>query len=354
MNYIGDTSSDDLRMRAAIVNMKLPAGQRAPQPPADSHVTSSAPCVSSRACRGECVHAARARACLLRRDSADETTAQRRTRFVGCRPSCEATVCTRAMSGPPKDPKDPKDGAGGGGRPRSLGARSRFERLVGSLRGVRVAAELREHSPTPEDLGLKTLRQVYASYARIISPVEKERQLYKILPLFCKNCSKLGALELVTKFPEVYEFAESVAILFVRHITQLAQSAHSRAGTALLRYFEASSSEGGEETGLLILRTIHVLSDGPEDLIAMMMSASDVTSILVRCIHLFLDLPPPVLAVKDGGVRGPWGGGGWEREGWDRSHEDGGRTKSVCGPWGGGRKRVWIEVRVGLEGKGWR
>lgn len=217
------------------------------------------------------------------------------------------------MSGFRREPGG--EGGGGGGHPhkrsRALGT---FERFVGSLRGQRTASEAREHSPTPEDLGLKTLRQVYADYIQIDKPSEKERHLYKILPLFCKNCAKLSAHELVTKFPEVYDFAESVSLLFVRHVTRIAQSANARVGAALLKYFEVNEYEEGRETGLLILRAIHILSNGPENLIEVMMS-SDLTAILVRCIHLFLDLPPPVVMVagRDGGeergeTRGEEGG----------------------------------------------
>lgn len=229
------------------------------------------------------------------------------TRAAKARLPCPSRVsgaCADAMSGSRREPGG--EGGGGDGHPhRRSRARGTIDRIVSSIRGPRSgAAEAREHSPTPEDLGLKTLRQVYADYRQIDKPSEKERHLYKILPLFCKNCAKLSAHELVTKFPEVYDFAESVSLLFVRHVTQLAQSANARVGAALLRYFEVNEREEGRETGLLILRALHILSNGPENLIGVMM-ASDITAILVRCIHLFLDLPPPVVAVvRDAGWQG--------------------------------------------------
>lgn len=46
---------------------------------------------------------------------------------------------------------------------------------------------------------------------------------------------------------------------------------------------------------VIILRALplqQVFSEGPQQLVDAMMS-SDLSSILVRCIHLFLDLPPP-------------------------------------------------------------
>ena len=93
--------------------------------------------------------------------------------------------------------------------------------------------------------GLKTLRQVYSQYSRIDSPFEKEQQLFKILPLFCKNCSKYHGVELVTKFPEVYEFAQQVSALFSRQVTQLAQTTgSSRNGLVLLKVRREGGREG--------------------------------------------------------------------------------------------------------------
>lgn len=171
---------------------------------------------------------------------------------------------------------------------------SMFGRLVSSLTRSRPLVERHEQRSAPEDLGLKTLRQVYAQYSQIKNPIEKERQLYKLLPLFCKNCARVQPQELVTKFPEVYEFAENVSLLFVRHVTQLAQTSSTRAGATLLKYFEArgGGADEGSETGLIILRTIYILANGPEHLVSSMMM-SNLSAILVRCIHLFLDLPPP-------------------------------------------------------------
>ena len=176
-------------------------------------------------------------------------------------------------------------------------------RFVSTLyRGSRAPTERLEARPATEDLGLKTLRKVYGGYTRIDNPANKERQLYKLLPLFCKNCASLSGHELVTKFPEAFEFAENVAFLFVRHVTQLAQSTNTRAGATLLLYFQAGSSgddtEGSSNTGLIVLQAIHILANGTEPLVAAMMS-SNLASILVRCVHLFLDLPPPAVAVPE-------------------------------------------------------
>lgn len=69
--------------------------------------------------------------------------------------------------------------------------------------------------------------QVFGQYRDIENPVEKEKQLCKILPLFCKNCEKYSGAELASKFPEAFEFAESVSQLLVRHVTQLAQGSNT-------------------------------------------------------------------------------------------------------------------------------
>lgn len=173
-------------------------------------------------------------------------------------------------------------------------------RFVNTLyRGGRPTSDRSEPKPATEDLGLKTLRKVYSGYTRIENPAQKERQLYKLLPLFCKNCATLSGHELVTKFPEAFEFAENVAFLFVRHVTQLAQNTNTRAGATLLLYFQppiGDSVEGPSNTGLIVLQAIHILANGTEPLVAAMMS-SNLASILVRCVHLFLDLPPPAPAV---------------------------------------------------------
>lgn len=111
--------------------------------------------------------------------------------------------------------------------------------------------------PVEEDLGLRTLRNVYSEYTHSEDPVDKERRLYAMLPLFLKNCSQLKGAELVTKFPECLEFSEHVALLFVRHVTQMAQTHGPTAGEALLRFLSFKSEEE-IETGMLILKVLQV------------------------------------------------------------------------------------------------
>ncbi len=70
-----------------------------------------------------------------------------------------------------------------------------------------------------------TRTQVYGKCMHIVNPLEKERQIYKILPLFLVNCEKYQREQLVTKFPEVYEFAEDTASVFVTHVRLAANAA---------------------------------------------------------------------------------------------------------------------------------
>ena len=115
-----------------------------------------------------------------------------------------------------------------------------------------------EQRPVEEDLGLKTLRTVYAQYTQTEEPVEKERRLYTMLPLFLKNCSRLKGSELVTRFPECLEFSEHVALLFVRHVTQISQLYGSRGSEALLRFLGGERRDGEVQTGLLTLQVLQV------------------------------------------------------------------------------------------------
>ena len=134
------------------------------------------------------------------------------------------------------------------GRPTLLG------RFIDSFRRPQTQPR-QEQRPVEEDLGLRTLRNVYAQYIHTEEPAEKERKLYTMLPLFLKNCSRLKGSELVTKFPECLEFSEHVALLFVRHVTQIAQTHGSRACEALLKFLDM---EDGVETGLLMLKVLQV------------------------------------------------------------------------------------------------
>lgn len=139
---------------------------------------------------------------------------------------------------------------GGSGRHTFLG------RFIDSFR--RPSPQVRqEQRPIEEDLGLKTLRNVYSLYIHTEDPADKERRMYTMLPLFLKNCSRLKGPELITKFPECLEFSEHVALLFVRHVTQLAQMHGLRASEALLKFLDVENRDE-IETGVLMLKVLQV------------------------------------------------------------------------------------------------
>ena len=67
------------------------------------------------------------------------------------------------------------------------------------------------------------------------------------------------------------------------------------AGVSLLKYFEYVDDDDAGSTGgvgLLILKAIHILSNGSDKIVSAMMT-SNLCSVLVRCINLFLELPHP-------------------------------------------------------------
>ena len=72
-------------------------------------------------------------------------------------------------------------------------------------------------------------------------------------------------------------------------------SPRAGAGLSLLKYFEPVDddevgSSGG--VGLMILRAVHILSNG-SDMIVTAMMTSNLCSVLVQCVNLFLELPHP-------------------------------------------------------------
>ena len=164
---------------------------------------------------------------------------------------------------------------------------SLFHHLVESIRvGRRPQQEETEVRPSEEDLALQILRKKYREYLQCLDVTEKEAKLFQLVPLFNKTCMRMEEKVLVDKFEEVFDFAENVAFVFVRHVTHLAQSGP----IALLEYFEGD--EDSPSAGVVMLKALAVLARGPETLVNSMMS-SNLSSILVRCLHLFLDLPAP-------------------------------------------------------------
>ncbi len=73
-------------------------------------------------------------------------------------------------------------------------------------------------------------------------------------------------------------------------------SSINRSGMSLLKYLE-SPGEDSETSltsgaGLTTLQAVLILANGPESLVTCM-TACNLTSVLVRCLHLFISLPSP-------------------------------------------------------------
>lgn len=104
-----------------------------------------------------------------------------------------------------------------------------------------------ESRPSEQDLALQTLRRKYKEYSQCQDTQEKESKLFQMVPLFNKSCTRISEGHLVEKFPEVFDFAENVTFIFVRHVTQLAQTSPS----ALLEYFESDGDNPSAGISLL-------------------------------------------------------------------------------------------------------
>ncbi len=114
-----------------------------------------------------------------------------------------------------------------------------------------------ENRPTEKDLALQTLKKKYSEFLESDEREDKDSKLLQLVPLFNKCCGKVESSKLEENFSEVFDFAENVAFLFVRHVTQLAQSNP----TTLLEYFEGEGHSPGAGKILLkgiLFRYLHV------------------------------------------------------------------------------------------------
>lgn len=110
-----------------------------------------------------------------------------------------------------------------------------FNDIITSFRRARTPQPIANESrPSEQDLALQILRTKYRQYLQTPDQSERETKLFQLIPLFNKTCTRMKEDLLVERFGDVFDFAENVAFVFVRHVTQLAQSSPS----ALLEYFE--------------------------------------------------------------------------------------------------------------------
>ena len=104
-----------------------------------------------------------------------------------------------------------------------------------------------ENRPTERDLALQTLKRKYREFLESDDREDRDSKLLQLVPLFNKCCGKVESSKLEDNFSEVFDFAENVAFLFVRHVTQLAQSN----SVTLLEYFEGDGHSPGAGKTLL-------------------------------------------------------------------------------------------------------
>lgn len=161
-----------------------------------------------------------------------------------------------------------------------------FRDLMGSIRVRSRPSVASPARPTEDELALQILRKKYREYLQCTNPSDKETMLFQLVPLFNNSCMKMEVKLLVDKFAEVYDFAENVAFIFVRHVTHLAQNAKPG---VLLEYFVTDPC-----AGMVLMKALAILARGPEELVNSMMSSS-LSCILVRCLSIFLDLPSPAV-----------------------------------------------------------
>lgn len=118
-------------------------------------------------------------------------------------------------------------------------------KIVLSKFGANNSNVIRSEGPHVEtDLALQTLKRKYVEFLHC-EEIERDSRLLQIIPLFNKCCGKPP--KLASDFEQVYDFAENVAFLFVRHVTQLAQSDSE----TLLEYFEGGNDSPGAGKTLL-------------------------------------------------------------------------------------------------------
>ena len=123
---------------------------------------------------------------------------------------------------------------------KSIGASSRSTRNVPPAQQV--------NRPTERDLALQTLKRKYREFLESDDKGDRDSKLLQLIPLFNKCCGKIESSKLEENFSEVFDFAENIAFLFVRHVTQLAQSNSA----TLFDYFEGKEDAPG--AGKILLK----------------------------------------------------------------------------------------------------
>lgn len=137
--------------------------------------------------------------------------------------------------------------------------------------------------PTESDLALQTLKKKYREFLESDDREERDCKLLQLVPLFNKCCGKLEPSKLEEKFEEVFDFAENVAFLFVRHVTQLAQSNPA----TLFEYFEGSDVSPAAGKNLLKGMFVLLCKEKDNVLLLTMIDVACAACFANRGIHMY-------------------------------------------------------------------
>lgn len=150
--------------------------------------------------------------------------------------------------------------------------------------------------PTSQDilLTLGHLRKIFNEYQcpKVQwSQEEKNDRVYSTIPMVIKVLNVLSNNEWEERFPELPDYALTLAKLLVAEIRQRADKEpnSSAASQAIIQYLELTD-ENQILSGWSLLHALKLLSTGPNFIMDKFAQAS-LPSTLVKCLYLFFDLP---------------------------------------------------------------
>jgi hypothetical protein len=143
-------------------------------------------------------------------------------------------------------------------------------------------------------LTLAHLRKVFYEYQHPKiqwTQQDKNDRLYSTLPMVNKVLSVLLNNEWEERFPELSEYTLTLAKLLVSEIRLRAdKEPNSRAASQSIVEYLEMNDEMNSLSGWSLLRTLKLLSTGPNSLMDKYAQAS-LPSTFVKCLYLFFDLP---------------------------------------------------------------
>ena len=164
------------------------------------------------------------------------------------------------------------------------------------MKGDRNRTTSPEAATNRDDLAVSHLRRLYSTYRVNRNPHNPKdycEDLCNILPVFNNAFSKAEQHEIMSRFPEVCDFASDIAEIFALTMSDLARGGSTQvAALTILNYFDPADKPDKPRNGWNVLNTIYILCGGMHKLITVMMKHS-ICSVFVRILKVFLDLPPP-------------------------------------------------------------